>query len=228
MKISRSRAIVLATFPACLVRAVAGRVAVLGLALALGAADLKAAPATSVLPVGKDGRPLNLDFETGTLKDWVAEGTAFEKQPIRGDTVTPRRSDMHSGHQGNFWIGTYEVAGDNPTGTLTSAPFKVTHPYAAFLVAGGALENTRVELVRADNQQVIFKASGYNSEILRPVVADLRAHQGKEIFIRLVDRETGGWGHINFDDFRFYAERPALANELDVAKTGNAMPPMDV
>ena len=31
-----------------------------------------------VLPVGKDGRPLNLDFETGTLKDWTAVGDAFK------------------------------------------------------------------------------------------------------------------------------------------------------
>src|SRR3954467_6247882 len=23
------------------------------------------------LPIGKDGKPLNLDFETGTLKDWT-------------------------------------------------------------------------------------------------------------------------------------------------------------
>src|SRR4051794_19347684 len=29
-----------------------------------------------VLPVGADGKPLNLDFETGTLKDWTAEGEA--------------------------------------------------------------------------------------------------------------------------------------------------------
>ena len=28
------------------------------------------------------------------------------------------------------------------------------------------------------------------------------------IFIRLVDRHAGHWGHINFDDFRFHAEKP--------------------
>src|SRR6185369_14281655 len=37
-----------------------------------------------VLPVGADGKPLNLDFETGDLKDWTAEGDAFKGQPIRG------------------------------------------------------------------------------------------------------------------------------------------------
>src|SRR6516164_1254064 len=77
-------------------------------------------PAAGVLPRGADGKPLNLDFETGTLKDWVAEGSAFTGQPIKGDTVHPRRSDMRSNHQGQYWIGTYERGGDKPQGTLTS------------------------------------------------------------------------------------------------------------
>ncbi len=29
---------------------------------------------------------------------------------------------------------------------------------------------------------------------------------GKEMFIRLVDRHSGHWGHVNFDDFRFHAD----------------------
>src|SRR5215213_5188245 len=101
-----------------------------------------------VLPLGADGELLNLDFETGDLKDWTAEGDTFKGQPIKGDTVKARRGDMQSRHQGQFWIGGYEKAGDKPTGTLTSAPFKVTHPWASFLVGGGphALE-TCVELV---------------------------------------------------------------------------------
>src|SRR5216683_661299 len=157
------------------------------------ASRLLAASNDGVLPAGKDGKPLNLDFEDGTLKDWTATGNAFDKQPIKGDTVSLRRADMRSNHHGNYWIGTFEIAGDKPQGTLTSMPFKVTHPYAAFLVGGGAHAGTRVELVRADNQEVVFKTSGYDGENLRPVVADLQTVQGKEIFIRLIDEESGGW-----------------------------------
>ena len=40
------------------------------------------------------------------------------------------------------------------------------------------------------------------------MAVDLRPHQGKQIFIRLVDKHTGHWGHVNFDDFRFHAEKP--------------------
>src|ERR1700722_11355751 len=94
------------------------------------ATPLPAAPASadSTLPLGRDGHPLNLDFETGTLKDWTATGNAFDAQPNQGDTVAARRGDMKSNHHGTFWVGTYEVAGDAPQGTLTSASFKVTQP----------------------------------------------------------------------------------------------------
>src|SRR5204862_7134613 len=110
----------------------------LGLLFCFSSLALTTAASEGSLPIGKDGRPLNLDFEDGTLRDWVAIGKAFENQPIKGDTVAPRRADMRSEHQGNYWIGTYEIAGDAPQGTLTSSSFKVTRPYATFLVAGGA------------------------------------------------------------------------------------------
>ncbi|MBI3850016.1 MAG: c-type cytochrome [Verrucomicrobia bacterium] len=189
---------------------------------------INAATLEVIAPVGKDGKPLNLDFEVGTLKDWTATGKAFEGQPIKGDTVTKRRTDMRSQHTGNFWIGTYEIAGDEPQGTLTSVPFKVTQPFASFLVAGGLSPNTRVELVRADTERIFFKTSGTDSENLRPVVVDLQPHLGKEIFIRILDQASGGWGHINFDDFKLYAQRPKFDNELDPAKVAADAPPADV
>jgi putative membrane-bound dehydrogenase-like protein len=163
-----------------------------------------------ILPVGPDGKPLNLDFETGTLKDWTATGDAFVGQPIRGDTVSPRRGDMKSRHQGEYWIGGWEKTKDPATGTLTSVPFTVTHPWASFLVGGGPYPETCVELVRADTKEVFSRTSGLAEEDLRRVAVDLRPHMGKQIFIRLVDRHTGHWGHVNFDDFRFHAEEPKL------------------
>ena len=182
-----------------------------------------------IVPQGNSGKPLNLGFEDGTLRDWRAEGAAFEGQPIKGDTIAPRRADMKSDHQGNFWVGTYERVGDDPQGTLTSVPFKVTHPYGSFLVAGGAHATTRVELVRADNDEVFFKISVADNETLRPVVVDLKPHEGKNIFIRVVDQQSGHWGHINFDDFRFHAAKPALANAIDPAQqAANTPPPADV
>ena len=169
--------------------------------------DSSSAP-VGILPQGLDGQPLNLDFETGNLTGWVAEGDAFARQPVEGDTVHARRADMQSQHSGKFWVGTYERAGDAPKGTLTSAPFKITQPFASFLIAGGQTPDTRVELVRRDTQQVIAKATGDNTEGLRAAVLDLTPFQGAEVFIRLVDNSSNGWGHLNFDDFRLHAARP--------------------
>ena len=116
---------------------------------------------------------------------------------------------MQSRHQGQFWIGGYEKAGDKPTGTLTSVPFKVTHPWASFLVGGGPhTEETCVELVHAE-KDVIFRATGQRGG--RPAARGRRSGevlgQGTSS-VRLVDKHTGGWGHINFDDFRFHAQKP--------------------
>src|SRR6266850_5675226 len=197
--------------------------------LILGVRSVFCATPPGVRPVGKDGQPLNLDFEDGTLKDWKAEGKAFDRQPIKGDTVHQRRPDMKSEHAGDYWIGSFEIAGDDATGTLTSVPFKVTQPFASFLVGGGSTELTRVELVRADTQNVFFKVSGFDSENLRPVVIDLQPHLGKEIFIRVVDQQIGSWGHINFDDFKFRPAKPVFANAIDpatIAKLAEA-PPVD-
>ena len=107
------------------------------LVLALLSPVARAADAAGELPTGADGKALNLDFETGTLKDWTVTGAAFENQPVKGDTVAARRNDMRSDHKGQYWIGTYEKGGDALKGTLVSAPFKVTHPWAMFLAQEG-------------------------------------------------------------------------------------------
>lgn len=167
-------------------------------------------PPEGVRPVGTDGKPLNLDFEAGTLKDWTAEGDAFRDQPVKGDAVAARRGDMKSRHQGQFWVGGYERHGDKPQGTLTSVPFKVTHPWASFLIGGGKYEETRVELALPGGGEVIFRASGLDEEDMKRVAVDLTRYKGMELTIRIVDRHSGGWGHVNFDDFRFHSEKPAF------------------
>lgn len=159
------------------------------------------------LPVGLDGHPLNTDFESGDLKDWTAEGEAFAGQPVRGDLPGKRRGQK-SFHGGEFWIGGYELAGDAPQGELLSAPFKVTKPWASFLIGGGAEESTALELVREGEQQSFFRCTGANSESMQPVAVDLHAELGATIRIRLVDESSGDWGHLNFDDFRLHEREP--------------------
>ncbi|HEV7402528.1 MAG TPA: PVC-type heme-binding CxxCH protein [Chthoniobacteraceae bacterium] len=163
---------------------------------------------TGIKPLGDDGKPRNLDFETGTLAGWKAEGDAWEGQPVEGD-LTNARGKGHSEHQGKYWIGGYEKFGDTRKGRLTSASFKVTHPWASFLIGGGSdVKVERVEIVDEATGQVLQTASGQEREPMRRVAVDLQAHQGKRIFVRLVDEGVSGWGHLNFDDFVFHDQAP--------------------
>ena len=192
------------------------------LAIAMGGvAPLIAADETNeptsgpgIVPVGEDGKPLNLNFETGDLKDWKVEGNAWEQQPIKGgiDKSRPFGTDKQSLHTGEFWIGGYEKLQDPPQGTLTSVPFKVTHPWASMLVAGGALAETRVELLD-EAGKVFFLINGTNAEELSPVIVDLRNRKDKLISVRIVDKSSDGWGHVNFDDFRFHEKRPTFKRQ---------------
>lgn len=177
------------------------------------------APAPSPKPAGRDGiepaapdgLPLNLGFENGNLDGWTATGNAWEKMPVKGDTVTPRRAGQASDHAGEYWAGSFErTHSDAATGTLTSAPFNVTHPRASFLVGGGPHRETRVEIVLAGSGEVIHTVSGRMKENLAPSPVDLSAHLGKNIRIKIIDESSGPWGHINYDDFRFHDELPEI------------------
>jgi putative membrane-bound dehydrogenase-like protein len=158
-------------------------------------------------PTAPDGRPLNLGLEAGDLTDWHAEGDAFAGQPVRGDTVVARDREPCR-LSGDRWIGGYELAGDAPTGRLTSAPFRIDAPYLSFLVGGGASDATRVELARVGDAEPFFTTSGANSETMGRVVVDVRDRRTELVEVRLVDAATGAWGHLNFDDLRLHDARP--------------------
>ncbi|HJO27045.1 MAG TPA: PVC-type heme-binding CxxCH protein [Planctomycetota bacterium] len=174
--------------------------------------------AAGVLPRGAGGAPLNLDFETGDLTDWTLEGDAFLDQPIAGDAVERRLGTVVSHHAGNYWIGGYELLRDEPVGTLTSQPFEIIHPWASFLIAGGRDRSTRLELVRAADGRVIYQCPGPNHETLQRMAVDLGDYAGVFVFIRLVDEQPGGWGHINFDDFLFHASEPDIVQERELPR----------
>jgi putative membrane-bound dehydrogenase-like protein len=200
-----------------------------------GRLDVSDAPRTPPegLQPEANGAPLDLGFERGTLENWTAEGNAFSV--VEGGAIGATSSSIRSAHVGSYWV-TSRAGGNARTGTLRSTPFRVTQPYASFLVSGGAFSSTRVELVLAEDETVIYSISGNNRALLRPAVVDLSAHVGKLVFVRLVDAETGAstavylnespWAHINFDNFRFHESRPDFLNEVVPTETPT-LPPMD-
>jgi putative membrane-bound dehydrogenase-like protein len=180
------------------------------------------------LPRNASGKELNLDFETGDLTGWKATGDAFNKQPVQQDTIGQRWRGQSSNKHGKFFIGGYEIThSDRPQGTLTSAWFEATHPFASFLIAGGSSPATRVDVLAQSSdggkEEVIASASGDQREQMRRVVVDLRKQKGRPIAVRLVDESSGGWGHLNFDDFRFHKSRPEFAEATAASPLSNPL-----
>ncbi|MEM9537510.1 MAG: hypothetical protein AAGA40_17770, partial [Cyanobacteria bacterium P01_E01_bin.45] len=130
-----------------------------------------------------------------------------------GDNPTARRRGQPSQHQGRYWIGGYEnyqglegqqpgtTQGDSPQGTLSSAQFTIPAGPLSFLVGGGSSPQTRVELLVDDRPRITV--SGRNTETMQRVTWDLTPYAGRVGVIRIVDEASGGWGHINVDDFQF-------------------------
>ena len=193
--------------------------------------DAPRVPPEGDLPVA-NGKPLDLGFESGTLENWTVEGDAFAV--VSGQAASGTGASV-SGRAGSYSVSS--MAGRNSRrGTLSSTPFRVSAPYASFLISGGAFASTRVELVTAGDNKVIYTISGANHDMLRPAVVDLSGYVGRDIFVRVVDDETGAptavylkespWAHINFDNFRFHASKPYFPNEITPTETAT-LPPMD-
>ncbi len=98
----------------------------------------RAQPGDGIPATAADGRVLNLDFEKGDLSDWTATGDAFEGSRSKATRCMHDAATASAGTKASIGLAHSSAAGDGPQGTLTSVPFQVTHPYASFLVGGGA------------------------------------------------------------------------------------------
>lgn len=158
------------------------------------------------------------DFESGDLRGWKRKtGDAFNYQPTKGDNPTARNRGQISNHQGDWWIGTFEkyqgraserpgsTQGDYPTGTLTSADFIIQGQTINFLIGGGNNPINKssgpTAVVLIVNGEMVRDATGQNSETMRRVVWNVSDLIGKTARIKILDKNSGGWGHINVDDF---------------------------
>jgi levanase len=134
----------------------------------------------------------SFDFEDWQMKGWTIEGN-FPEIP----TYSTRLNFGLKKEEG--FIGTCEDGkggyDDNYTGTITSPVFMATKQKLSLLVGGGSGEGVYVELL-ADGKRV-YIARGKNTERMEEVVWDLSALMGKPLQLRIVDKETGGWGHVN-------------------------------
>jgi hypothetical protein len=143
----------------------------------------------------------NGDFETGDLSGWTANGSAFA---VTRDSGWGWGGPFNP-HRANHVWG-FKAGGDAATGELRSQTWSAWgNPYVDFLIGGGEdIDNLYVALV-VDGVEV-RKATGTNDERYRRVIWDMRPYAGKRAYFKVVDRATGGWGHLNVDDFHTEAD----------------------
>lgn len=138
------------------------------------------------------------DFEKGSYEGWTVEGTAFGTAPHTG--TTPGQQPV-SGFWGKGLVNTF-LPNDEPQGTLTSRPFTIQKRYIGFLISGGNHPGETCINLIVDGK-VVRTATGQNNERLEPQQWDVSEFVGKQAQIQIVDRHSGGWGHINIDHIVF-------------------------
>ncbi len=143
------------------------------------------------------------DFESGTYEGWTVEGEAFGKTPANAHQLRV------TGYRGRRLVNSFG-SGDPAIGELTSPEFEISHSFLAFLIGGGRHPGeTGIELL-VDGKSV-RSATGADSGQLRWESWDVSELRGKPARVRIFDRATGGWGHINVDQILL----------IDAAKSGS-------
>ncbi|XEC93551.1 GH32 C-terminal domain-containing protein [Paenibacillus tarimensis] len=147
----------------------------------------------------------NPDFETGDLTGWTAvSGTAFTDADVTSDTDWGWGEPFK--HNGTYHLWGFKDGGDTGTGVLESPRFTLHGSgWIDFLIGGGNdNDNLYIALARASDGAELMKSTGYESEEYTRVYWDASAHLGEEVYFKIVDKATGGWGHINADDFHVF------------------------
>ena len=138
------------------------------------------------LPIG--------DFGSTNYGDWTATGAAFNLGPA-GDDLFPKLGIENArDHQ----VVSSALAGDGPTGTLTSPEFKIKRNYISFLISGGDYERDTCLNLLVDGK-IVRSATGWRSNRLVPDSWDVSEFRGRRARVQIVDEASGDWGHINVD-----------------------------
>ncbi len=160
------------------------------------------------------------DFETGDLQGWKVVEGQFDRMVC--DRATFRNTGKPYNKQGKYYLCTIETAAytgnDAMTGVIQSPTFVLESPRVCFLVGGGKGPGVYVALCLADTDEEVRLARGNNDETMLRHIWDVSEFLGRKVYLKVVDEETGGWGHITFDDFRVPTAEELAALPIDSQK----------
>ena len=138
------------------------------------------------------------DFERENYGEWRVEGQAFGPGPARGRLAEWQNI---SGYLGERCVNSY-YGYDETTGRLISPEFIIQWPFINFLVGGGHHPGETCVNLLVDGA-IVRTATGHNSDQLRWHSWGVYDLVGKRARIEVVDKHTGGWGHIDLDHIEF-------------------------
>lgn len=153
------------------------------------------------------------NWESGEFGEWTIEGSCFGSGPVTG---TLNNQLPVTGWDGKYYLSSF-ANGDSATGKATSKPFVIRKKYIHLRVGGGSHAGQTCVNLLIDGT-VAATAVGDNSETLRSVTWDVKAHKGKTGVIEVVDNHSGSWGHILVDAITFGNSPQADRMDKDLAK----------
>jgi fructan beta-fructosidase len=157
----------------------------------------------SLLVAGGDDI-LIANFEGKDYGAWTVTGSAFGSGPAAGTLPNQMPVD---GFLGKGLVNSY-AGGDGSVGTLTSPPFPIERKAINFLIGGGRHPHETCMNLIVEGK-VLRSATGRDSEHLDWESWDVSEFLGRRATLEIVDRHTGGWGHINVDEI-VQSDRPAV------------------
>ncbi|TCC40052.1 hypothetical protein E0H75_38940 [Kribbella capetownensis] len=154
------------------------------------------------------------DWERTDYTGWTVTGTAFGAGPV---TVaeTPENFRRPFGNRtelnvsGSRFVTSYDFRSgsyDSPQGSLTSRVFTIDRAYITVWTGGGSNPDTTVVNLLVDGE-VVASANGSDIEPLDAICWAVGPWAGRSAQLQIVDRSSGGWGHVNVDRIIF-SDRP--------------------
>ena len=147
---------------------------------------------------------LRFTFEKGSLGHWhITHGQLG--QPISDAASLPRWKQKPFNQEGRFHLSTINTGegfSDQQTAVVESPVFVINGERASFLVSGGFdPKSLYVGLFDADTGERLMEAGGARGPQMHRVIWHLQGLRGRQVILRVVDQNTGPWGHLTFDDF---------------------------
>jgi len=143
------------------------------------------------------------DWTHPTFVGWAVEGDAFGPGPVVGATLKA------TGGPGKYVAKSYipregDTNGvtDGRQGKLTSRTFTIERNFIEAWIGGGNKPGTAcINIIVAGGPTLT--ATGKETDALHVELFDVRAHQGKQAHIEIVDHDSSPWGQIGVGRIQF-------------------------